>query len=278
MTSVAATLEALTRTLAPVGAGARLEAGVLLAHALGCSRAALLADPARPLTAAEDATLAAFAGRRLAGKPVAYLTGRREFWSLEFEVTPAVLVPRPETELLVELALRALTGRHAPAVLDLGTGSGALALALARERPDAAIVAVERSPEALAVARRNAARLGCDQVRFVAGSWYEPLAGQRFALVVANPPYIASDDPALLTLRHEPRGALDGGADGLAALRLVCAGAVAHLQAGGTLIVEHGATQGPAVRALCRNAGLAGAATHRDLAGHERATQAAAPG
>lgn len=278
MTSAATALDELTRRFAPVSASARLEAGVLLAHALGCSRAALLADPARRLTAAEEDAVAALAGRRLAGEPVAYLTGRREFWSLDLEVTPAVLVPRPETELVVELALASLAGRSAPAVLELGTGSGALALALASERPDAAIVAVDRSPEALAVARRNAARLGLDQVQFVAGSWYEPVGGQRFTLIVANPPYIASDDPVLVTLRHEPRGALDGGADGLAALRIVCAGAAAHLQAGGTLIVEHGATQGAAVRALCLAAGLIGATTHRDLAGRMRATQAGAAG
>ncbi len=278
MTSAGVALEELSRRLEAVSASARLDAGVLLAQALGCSRAALSADPGRCLGAAEEHALAALAARRLAGEPVAYLTGRREFWSLELEVTPAVLVPRPETELVVELALAALAGAAAPMVLDLGTGSGAIALALARERPDATVVAVELSAAALAIARRNAARHGLGRIEFLEGCWYGPVEMRRFTVIVANPPYVASDDPVLTALRHEPRAALAAGPEGLDALRIVCAGAPARLAPGGTLVVEHGAAQGPAVRELCRAAGLVHARTRRDLAGHERATHASAAG
>lgn len=278
MTSAGVVLEELSHRLGTISATARLDAAVLLAQVLGCSRAALSADSGRQLTALEERALATLATRRLAGEPVAYLTGRREFWSLELEVTPAVLVPRPETELLVELALAALAGTATPTVLDLGTGSGALALALATERPDATVVAVELSPAALAIARRNAARLGLGRIEFLEGSWYEPVEKRRFTVIVANPPYVASDDPVLTALCHEPRTGLAAGPEGLDALRIVCAGAPARLAPGGTLVVEHGAAQGPAVRELCRAAGLVHARTRRDLAGHERATQAAAAG
>ncbi|TAK56476.1 MAG: peptide chain release factor N(5)-glutamine methyltransferase [Gammaproteobacteria bacterium] len=278
MTSAGVAVAELCRRLATVSGTARLDAEVLLAQVLGCGRAALRADPGRCLSATEERALATLAARRLAGEPVAYLTGQREFWSLELEVTPAVLVPRPETELLVELALAALAGTAAPTILDLGTGSGALALALATERPDATVVAVDLSAAALAIARRNAARLGLGRIEFLEGSWYEPVEMRRFTVIVANPPYVASDDPVLTALCHEPRPALAAGPEGLDALRIVCAGAPARLAPGGTLIVEHGATQGPAVRELCLAAGLANPRTHRDLAGHERATQAVAAG
>jgi release factor glutamine methyltransferase len=272
MTGAQAGLDALRRQLAPASPTADLDAQLLLAHVLGINRSLLAADPGRPLGAAQAQALAELVRRRVAGEPVAYLTGRREFWSLDIEVTPDVLVPRPETELLVELALARLSSIRGPAVLDLGTGSGAIALAIARERPDAVVTAVDLFAAALAVAERNAARLGIGNAHFRQGSWYEAAGGARQHAIVSNPPYVTEDDPALAALAHEPRAALVAGADGLDALRTICAGAPARLAAGGVLIVEHGATQGAAVRALMTQAGLVDIATYRDLAGHERAS------
>lgn len=251
---------------------AALDAELLLAGVLDCSRAALAARGERELSEGQVAALRSLAARRAAGEPLAYLTGRREFWSLDFEVTPDVLVPRPETELLVELALAAIADVRSPAVLDLGTGSGAVAIAIAHERPDAAVLAVDASAAALAVAERNAARLAPGRVRFARGSWYGPAGDARFHAIVANPPYLAADDPALAGLAHEPRIALVAGPAGTEALALVCAGAPARLLPGARLAVEHGASQDAAVRGMMAAAGLAGIATHRDLAGHARAT------
>lgn len=252
---------------------ADLDAALLLAHLLGCSRAALAAAPERELDEAQAAALSALAARRAEGEPVAYLTGRQGFWTLDLEVTPDVLVPRPETELLVEAALDELRTVARPAVLDLGTGSGAIALAIASERPDASVTAVDQSAAALAVAARNAVRLRIGNVRFLQGSWYEPVDALRFHAIVANPPYVAECDPALAALVHEPRAALVAGPEGLDALARVCAGAPAHLVAGGLLVAEHGSTQGATVRALMSAAGLKGVATHSDLAGLPRATR-----
>lgn len=266
-------LAGLRRRLAPVSPCAALDAELLLAHVLGLGRAALAADPHRLLTPAQSETLAALAARRADGEPVAYLIGRREFWSLDLEVTADVLVPRPETELLVELALESLAGVARPAVLDLGTGSGAIALAIAIERPDATVTAVDASAAALTVAGRNAAQCGLRNVRFLEGSWFEPVAGIPFDAIVSNPPYLGADDPALVSLAHEPRAALVAGPGGLEALSVICAGAHSHLAHGGQLIVEHGASQGAAVRALMTGAGFSAIASHRDLAGHERSTR-----
>jgi release factor glutamine methyltransferase len=213
--------------------------------------------------------------RRAAGEPVAYLTGRRDFWTLELEVTPAVLIPRPETERLVEEVLALFPAAPPIRLADLGTGSGALALALAAERPAWQIVATDASPEALAVARRNAERLRLGNVELRCGSWAEALgAHERFAAIVSNPPYVAEGDPHLAAgdLPFEPRSALVAGADGLAAIRVLIPAAVAHLRAGGWLLLEHGAGQGAAVRALLEEGGLAAVRTLRDLAGHERAS------
>lgn len=273
MTRAGDALVALRRQLAAASPSADLDAELLLAHVLGGGRAIVVADPARTISPAQLEALSALALRRMAGEPVAYLTGHREFWLLDLEVTPDVLVPRPETELIVELALAALAPVPRPSVLDLGTGSGAIALALARERPDAIVSAVDASAKALAVASRNARRLQVVNVALLRGSWYEPVGDARFNCIVSNPPYVAAGDAALIALAHEPQQALVAGADGLDALRLICKGAGPHLSAGGTLIVEHGATQGAALRALMTQSGLAGIATHRDLAGHERATQ-----
>ncbi len=277
MTRAGEALAALRRQLGASSPSAALDAEILLAEALGIGRAALAADPERPLDAAQSASLESLARRRLAGEPVAYLTGRREFWSLELEVTREVLVPRPETELLVALALAALAGVERPAVLDLGTGSGAIAIAIAVERPDAAVTATDVSPGALAVARRNAERHGLRNLGFVQGSWYEPFARLRFDAIVSNPPYVAAGDPRLAALAHEPQIALAGGKDGLEAIAAVCGGAHPHLSRGGRLLVEHGASQGAAVRAQMRAAGLESVASHRDLASLERATTGAMP-
>jgi release factor glutamine methyltransferase len=252
---------------------ARLDAQLLLAHLLRRPRAWLLAHDDEPLEAALAARFAALCARRADGEPLAYLTGEREFHGLSLVVGPGVLVPRPETEGLVEWALERLAGLEAPRVADLGTGSGAIALALAQACPRAAVCAVERSPEALATARANGARLGL-AVQWLAGHWWQPLAGRRFELVVANPPYIAAGDPHLPALRHEPAAALVSGPDGLDDLRAIVAGAAGHLAPGGWLLLEHGHDQGAAVRALLAQHGLVGAVTRQDLAGMDRCSGA----
>ena len=277
---IGAALAAAERRLAPTSASARLDAELLLAHVLGIGRGVLLARPDAALTPGTAARFTALLERRAAGVPVAYLLGEREFWSLALEVGPAVLVPRPETELLVEWALERLTGLGAPRVLDLGAGSGAIGLALAHERADARVDLVEASPQALAVAERNRARLALGNARTLLGEWFGPVGGARYALIVANPPYLAADDPHLASgeLGHEPRAALVAGATGLEALGAIARQAPAHLEPAGALILEHGATQGAAVRALLGAAGLAGVETRRDLAGLERATLGVRPG
>ena len=277
MIRAADALAALRERLAGGSGSAALDAEILVAKALGVSRAALAADPGRALRAEELLTLESLARRRLAGEPVAYLTGRREFWSLELEVTPDVLVPRPETELLVERTLAAIAGAGRPAVLDLGTGSGAIALAVASARPDAVVTATDASAAALAVARRNALRLGLPNLRFVEGAWYAPIAGARFDAIASNPPYVAAGDVSLVALAHEPMLALAAGREGLEALAEVVAGARAHLVPGGALLVEHGSGQGAAVRRLCADAGLEGIETLADLAGHDRVTEGRRP-
>jgi release factor glutamine methyltransferase len=277
MIRAADALAALRERLAAVSPSAALDAEILVAAVLGLDRARLAADPDRALAAEELVTLESLVRRRLDGEPVAYLTGRREFWSLELQVTPDVLVPRPETELLVERALAAIAGLPNPAVLDLGTGSGAVAIAIASERHDAAVTATDVSPAALAVARRNAARHARANLRFFDGDWYAPLAGARFDAIVSNPPYVAEGDPALAALAREPRSALVAGAGGLDALAAIVAGAAGHLSPSGRLILEHGALQGGAVRSLLAGAGFAAVATFRDLAGHERVTEGVRP-
>jgi len=275
MIRVADALAALRTRLAAASPSAGLDAELLVAQVLGAGRASLVADPDRGLAPEELLALESLVRRRLAGEPVAYLTGRREFWSIELEVTPDVLVPRPETELLVERALAAIAGLENPAVLDLGTGSGAIAIAVAAERPDAEVTATDASAAALGVAQRNAAGLGLRNLRFCEGDWYTPLAGARFDAIVSNPPYVAAGDPALAALAHEPRLALVGGSDGFEALAVVASGAPRHLVPGGSLLVEHGASQGAAVRRLLQSAGLEKITTRADLAGLDRVTEGA---
>jgi len=278
--TVAALLAAGVRDLtagpgaAALGDSADLDAQLLLAHALGVPRARLRSHPEEQVAPARAADYRALLARRATGEPVAYITGRRDFWSLELAVTPAVLVPRPETELLVERAL-ALRSAGQSRVADLGTGSGAVALALAAERPRWRISATDVSAGALAVARANAARLGIATVEFLEGSWFEPLAGALFELLVSNPPYVAADDPALTSaaLGHEPRLALAGGTAGLDCLRAIARAAPRHLVRGGWLVLEHGAQQGEAVRHELVLAGFSYVRSQRDLGGHERTTE-----
>ena len=250
----------------------RRDAEILLAAAWRRSRAQLLVS-SEPVPAEVAARFADHCARRAAGEPVAYLLGRREFWSLELEVTPDVLVPRPETELLVERVLRQET-RSAARVADLGTGSGAIAIALAHERPAWQVTGTDRSPAALEVARRNGARLA-PTVEWLAGDWFAPLGTRRFESLVSNPPYIAADDAVIDGdgLRHEPRMALTPGADGLGALTTLINEAPGHLVPGGWLFLEHGATQAEILRAALVARGFAHVTSHRDLAGHERVTE-----
>lgn len=250
-----------------------LENRILLGHALGLSRVGLITGSQRLLGAAEAQAVNALVARRQAGEPIAYIIGKREFYGLDFAVDSAVLIPRPDTELLVELALARLPA--GAALLDMGTGSGAIAVAVAHSRPDASVWALDASAAALAVARANAATHGA-AVRFLHSHWYDALdAGaeaQRFDLIAANPPYIASGDIHLSQgdLRFEPASALTDGADGLADLRSIVGGAAAHLRTDGWLLLEHGYDQAAAVRALLVGAGAARVQSWRDLGGIER--------
>jgi release factor glutamine methyltransferase len=261
--------------LAATSATPALDAEVLLAHALGSHRARLQSHADEERSDAERCAFEQLVARRASGEPVAYIVGAKEFWSLRLSVSEAVLVPRPETELLVERAL-ALGGISELQALDLGTGAGAIALALAHERPQWRIAASDASAAAIAVARANATALGLDRVEFVCGSWFEPLAGRRFDFILANPPYVAAGDPLLAAteLRFEPRIALSPGEDAFAALRLIIRAAPAHLTRGGWLLLEHGATQADEVARELVVRGFRHVRSQRDLAGHERMTEA----
>ncbi len=254
----------------------RHEAQSLLARLTGMDRVAQIAHPERVLAADQCVRLEALFARRRSGEPLAYILGEREFWGLRFKITPAVLIPRAETELLVALALERLPAAAAAGVLDLGTGSGVVAVALAHERPRASVTAVDISEPALAVARENARCHGV-QVSFVRSHWFSALAGEgrcKFDLIAGNPPYIAETDPHLARgdLPHEPRGALASGPDGLSDLGHIVAQAPQYLLAGGWLLLEHGFDQGPACRDLFHRAGLCSVQTWPDLAGLPRVT------
>lgn len=255
---------------------ARREARLLLSRTSELPEAILAAFPERDVQPEIEHHFLALAARRAAGEPVAYLLGEREFFGRPFKVTPAVLIPRPETELVVERALAAVAGRTDVSIADLGTGSGAIAVTLACELPHAQVTAVDLCADALEVARANALALAPQRVDFRLGSWYAPLRGRRFSLIAANPPYIATADPhpSRGDLRFEPRLALIGGDDGLACLREIIIGAARHLHDHGHLVLEHGYDQADAVRRIMNAAGLRGIATHRDLAGLERVTEA----
>ena len=265
------------------GAGLpRLDARALLEHASGRPRAWLIAHGDEPADPDAAVRFAALAARRRAGEPLAYLVGSREFLGRRFVVGPQVLVPRPETEGLVEAALARLPAARAPRVLDLGTGSGAVAVSIALARPDALVLATDVSADALDCARANAARLGAAGVGFALGSWWSalPAGTPPFDLVVSNPPYVADDDPHLddPALRHEPRAALAAGPQGMDAIDAIVAGAPAHLVPGGWLLLEHGRDQGDAVRRRLRAAGFDAVDTHTDLQGLERVGLGRRPG
>lgn len=258
----------------------RADSEALLLHALGRDRAWLFAhgrDPVAPGVAEHFRTLVR---RRGDGEPVAYLTGRRGFWTLDLAVSPATLIPRPETERLVELALERVDAAAGRSIVDLGTGSGAIALALASERPQARVVAVDASAEALAVAQANAIAHGLAHVQFRRGSWLAPLAGERYDLIASNPPYIATDDPHLSQgdLRFEPRSALAAGGDGLDDVRAIVQAAPAHLLPGGWLLLEHGLDQGTAVAELLRARGFEAVETWQDLEARDRVSGGRWPG
>ena len=257
------------RELTGASSSPLLDAELLIAFVTDQPRSSVLAFPERPVRTALGDEVERLVQRRARGEPLAYLVRGQEFYSLALRVTPAVLIPRPETELLVDEALAHLSSGEPRAVLDLGTGSGAIALAVKRERPEASVTAADVSAAALTVARANAERLGL-AVRFVESSWFAAFAGERFDLIVCNPPYVASDDRAFAELDFEPRLALDGGADGLDSLRAVLAGAREHLNEAGLLLLEHGHDQRAALVALAESLGWALVAARTDLAGHAR--------
>ena len=267
--------ELLSHAAARIGGdSARLDAELLLAHALGHDRAWLLAHADDVLAADASECIEPLIAARARGVPIAHVLERRGFWTHELEVTPDTLIPRPETELLVELALARIARDRVVYIADLGTGSGAIALAIAAERPLAHVLATDVSKEALIVARRNADALRLRNLEFALGDWCATLAAQHYEVIVSNPPYIAQDDPHLEVddLRFEPRLALVSGIDGLDAIRRIASAASAHLQPGGWLLIEHGWTQGAAVRELLIAAGLCEVETQRDLEQRDRVT------
>ena len=250
----------------------RREARLLLARATGIADAILVAFPERTIGDEFAARFRESAGRRQRGEPIAYILGEREFYGRVFHVTPAVLIPRPETELLVDLVLESARQFQAARLLDLGTGSGAIAVTLACELADARVTAVDNSAQALGVARGNAARLAAGRVACLESNWFAALGDRQFDVIVANPPYIARADPHLARgdLRFEPASALVGGSAGLECIALIVATAALYLAPGGALLLEHGYDQASSVRDLLADAGYAGIVTHRDLAGCDR--------
>jgi release factor glutamine methyltransferase len=274
--TVSDVLHTATTLLTRASQSPRLDAELLLEHVTGLSRTQFRAAPERELPVQAAWSFQQLVKRRMQGEPIAYIRGQQEFWSLLFEVSPAVLIPRPETELVVERALTHLDADAASRVLDLGTGSGAIALAIASERPKAHVTAIDQSKDALSIATRNAARLQMPRVQFVQSNWFGSIADDaRFELIVSNPPYIASDDPDLQphVRRHEPQIALIPGPTGLEALRTIIERAPQHLATDGWLILEHGWKQSPYVRDLLVRSGFTHVRSHADLAGLERVTE-----
>jgi len=263
-----------THQLAAASPSPRLDAEVLFMHVTGLSRTALITRALEPVSAEIEKRLQELLVRRVRGEPVAYLTGRREFWSMELRVTPDVLIPRPETELLVEQALALIPEDSDWTIADLGTGTGAIALAIAKERPRCHVIATDASETALSVARGNAQHLNIENIEFRHGVWLTPLAGSESDMIVSNPPYVRVGDPHLEQgdVRFEPQTALVAGADGLDAIRCIATDAASHLRPGGWLLFEHGYDQAQAVRTLLETHGFDRVVSFRDTAGHERVT------
>lgn len=270
--SIHSALQNAQKTLREVSDTARIDAEILLAHVLDCTRTYLRTWPEHALTIEQHEQFLKLLARRLAGEPIAHLTGKRDFWDMTLRVTTDTLIPRPETETLVELALAKIPPDASWRIADLGTGSGAIALAIARERPQCQITATDISPAALEVARDNAARLKIQNIRFALGRWLEPLAGEQFEMIVSNPPYIHPTDPHLHQgdLRFEPRTALQSGPDGLSDIRTICTEARQHLRPPGWLLLEHGYDQGNAVPSILRELGYQQIQMTRDMAQNDR--------
>jgi release factor glutamine methyltransferase len=274
LTTIADVLDTAIAELRESSASARLDAELLVSGALERPRSFLISHAGEALSPETLARIAQAIARRRRGEPVAHILGSREFWSLDLEVNPHVLIPRPETERLVEFAIDVLPAEAHSKVLDLGTGSGAVALAIAKERPNARLIATDNSAEAITVACRNAEGLGLANVSFLVGDFYEPVGAMHFDLIVSNPPYVSAKDPALAApeLKAEPRGALVPGPTGLEAIERIVARAPEHLRPGAWLALEHGSEQAAAVRALLSAAGFSTIRTLKDLANHERVT------
>lgn len=258
---------------------ARLDCELILGHVLRKTRVQLCSGGDEQVSRENTAIYVNLVRKRQAGEPVAHLVGTREFWSMELAVTANTLIPRPETEILVDCALTHLPKDKATNVLDLGTGSGAVALALAQERPHTSITATDISDEALRVARYNAHSLDLIQIEFLRGDWFVPVAGRKFSTIIANPPYVSEMELVVhdFELQHEPRLALAGGDDGLESIRKIIEGAPKHLFPGGWLAIEHGHRQGPAVEILMREAGLRSIFGYTDLQDHVRVTEGNLP-
>jgi len=272
--TIGAALERITRALQSTSPTARLDAEVLVMHVCGLDRTGLITRANTILNTAQQNQLESLLLRRQRGEPTAYLTGSREFWSMEFSVSPATLIPRPETELLVEMALARIPPDAPWTIADLGTGSGAIALAIAGERPRCRVIAADISSAALEVARANAERLGLTKVEFRHGDWLSPLVDEVFDMIVSNPPYICAADPHLEAgdVRFEPSQALIAGADGLDAIRHIASAAGRYLKPDGSLLFEHGWDQAGAVSELLRRLGYHDIVCSPDLAGHARVT------
>lgn len=268
-------LKEMADELRDTSPSARLDAELLLGHVLRKDRTELYTHAEQKVPPESTAMFVNLVHRRRDGQPIAHLVGEREFWSMRLAVTPDTLVPRPETEILVDCALTHLPGDQAANVLDLGTGSGAVALAIAQERPDITVTATDISAQALRIARYNAHSFGLTHVKFKQGDWFEPVRGRKFSLIVANPPYVTDIEMVVhdFELRHEPRIALAGGVDGLDPVKQIIEEAPHYLFPGGWLAIEHGHRQGPAVEVLMRDAGLSSIFGYTDLQGHTRVTE-----
>jgi len=269
-----AAIAVATERLSHISDSPRLDAEILLCRTIDMPRSYLFAHPEDELDELTEERFDGVLERRIGGEPMAYIVGTKEFWSHELQVSPATLVPRPETELLVELALREIPRKAEWQVLDLGTGSGAIAIAIAGERRMCEVTAVDISEDALAVARENVRTLALGNVELAHGSWIEPVRDRCFNVIVSNPPYVRSDDKALFKLQHEPQSALAAGLDGLDAIRTLAAECGAILAEDGVLLMEHGAEQPEAVAELLEEHGWSDICCHNDLAGLPRVTVA----